>query len=427
MRAVRLLADLPVVAAFLLGLELAVPGAFAANVVPWHSVTVSSPPGGGYAQLVAITCAGAQSCEAGGSYSPGKSGTRDAMIAADVKGHWTRAVRIRLPANEASSIQDATLSSVACPSARSCVAVGYYTWGTNIKQGLITTGHGVSWSTGRAPLLPSDVQASEGAYLTGVSCPAAGSCTAVGGYGYATGSGGEAMAVAMTRGRWQRAVAIRPPTNAYVAPSAHLDAVSCTAAGQCAAVGGYTDRATDGEPLAAMESRGKWGRAVEVGLPADASREPQAQLYAVSCVRNLYCEAAGEYVTKYGYQAGFVEAETRGRWRTAMQIFSLPGGAKTSPPLTELGGISCIPAECIAVGTYENDKGGYVPMTVLGSGRIWERARSFGLPRGAASGGAENAELSAVTCIAADHYCYGAGDYNLLNGTSEAMAAAGGI
>ncbi len=411
-------------------LGLATPAAQAARSVPWKAVEVLSPAGGGYAELVAIACVGARPCVAAGSYSPAKPpGTREAMVAAESeKGRWSRAVLVRLPSNEAPSLQSATLSSVACPSARSCVAVGYYTWGSNNKDGLITTGHGTTWSRGRTPVLPRGVAASEGAALSGVSCPKTGDCEAVGGWGLASG---EAMAEAMTRGRWQRAVTIPPPASANVHPAAYLSSVSCTAVGQCVAVGGYTDKTGAEVAMAALESKDKWGRAVEIGLPRGAAVSPTATLFGVSCAGKATCEAAGDYTTSGGAQAAFVEQESRGRWRDAVQIASLPSGAQTSPPTVELGGISCIPLSCLAVGDYRNKAGALIPMTVLGLGRTWERAQSFGLPHGAAAGSGQSATLIAVTCDAADIFCTGVGDYTpvggLATGATEAMAAAGGM
>jgi len=432
MRTLRLRTGLAIAAAVTCLLGLAVPAAQATRIVPWHAVEVLSPPGGGYAGLAAIACIGVRPCVATGSYSPGKSGTRQAMVSADVNGHWSRAVMVRLPSNEAAAIQSAQLSSVSCPSARACVAVGYYTFGTNIKQGLITTGHGTSWATGVAPTLPANALLSQDAYLTGVSCPKAGSCTAVGGYttGPSLDPTGEAMAVTMTRGRWQRAVGIRPPRNAAPSAAAFLSSVSCAAAGQCVAVGAYTDKALDGEVMAAFESKGKWGQAVPVGLPGNADVTPQPELYAVSCVNTAFCEAAGDYLTRANYEAGFVEAESRGRWHSPVEIDTLPAGAETKPPLTELGGISCIPGACLAVGAYQNKAGGLVPMVVLGYGSSWQRARSIGTPHGAA-GGAAQATLVAVTCDAADIFCTASGDYTpvggLATGATEAMAASGGM
>jgi hypothetical protein len=426
----RVRARLAVAAAAACVAGLTVAPAYATYIAPWHSAEVLSPAGGGYAQLVAIACVGARPCVAAGSYSPAKPpGTREAMVAAESsKGRWSRAVLVKLPSNENATLQDATLSSVACPSARSCVAVGYYTWGSNNKDGLISTGHGATWSRGRTPVLPAGVAASEGAALSGVSCPKTGDCEAVGGWGLGSG---QAMAEAMARGRWQRAVTIRPPANAYVRPAAYLSSVSCTAVGQCVAVGGYTDKTGAEVAMAALESKGKWGRAVHVGLPRGAAVSPTATLFAVGCAGKVTCEAAGDYTTSDNAQAAFVEQESRGRWRDAVQVASLPSGAQRSPSTVELGGISCSPLSCLAVGDYRDKAGALVPMTVLGSGRTWERAKSFGLPHGAAAGSGQSATLIAVTCDAADIFCTGVGDYTpvggLATGATEAMAAAGGM
>ena len=235
------------------------------------------------------------------------------------------------------------------------------------------------------------------------------------------------MVQTMTRGRWRRAVAIRLPANAAADAAAHLVSVSCPAVGQCVAVGGYNTKALDGKVMAVSENKGRWGRAVAVALPANAAAQPLALLNSVSCVRKVYCETAGVYVTKSGAQAGFAETETRGRWHTAVQITSLPAGAQTSPSSVDLSGISCLPAECLVAGSYADKAGGTVPMVVLGSGRTWNRAVPVRLPRGAAARAQQTAELLAVTCYPAGRDCTGAGEYVLAAGVSEALAAAGGL
>jgi hypothetical protein len=423
-RALTLRAGVAVAATSACVLGLAVPAALATRIVPWKAVEVLSPAGGGYGQLTAIACPKAGACEAAGSYYIAKPGGSQPMVSAEGKHGWSRAVLIRLPANAEGEGQNTMLGGLACPSTRSCVAVGYYTWGTNVMDGLITAGHGTRWSRGRTPVLPRGVVVTDGAALSGVSCPKTGDCEAVGGYGLYTGSGGQAMAEAMTRGRWQRAVPIRAPANAGPRPAAYLSSVSCTAVGQCVAVGHYTDKATAEVAMAAIETRGKWGRAVEVALPRRSAGSPEAEMTSVSCVRAV-CEAAGTYTTKAGQSTTFVTEETHGRWRDAVQITSLPAGGKEA--VVDLFGISCIPNACLAVGAYEDKAGALVPMAVAGGGRTWERAKSTGLPHGAAAGAAQNSQLWAVSCDAADVYCTAAGNYDPASGTGAAMVAAGGM
>jgi hypothetical protein len=425
-RTLSLRAGLAVAAVSACVLGLAVPAAQATRIVPWHAVEVLSPAGGGYGQLNSIACPRAGACEAVGSYYISKPGGSQPMVSAEGKHGWSRAVLVKLPSNAMGEGQNTMLPSIACPSARSCVAVGYYTWGTNTLDGLITTGHGTSWSKGRTPVLPSGVAATDGAAISGVSCPKTGDCEAVGGYGLSTGFAGQAMAEAMSRGRWQRAVTIRPPANAFVRPAAYLSSVSCRAVGQCVAVGHYTEKTGVEVTMAAVESRGKWGRAVEVGLPRGSAGSPEAEFTSVSCT-GAVCEAVGTYTTRSGQSTAFAVEETRGRWRDSVQITSLPAGARKTAPTVELFGISCLPNACLAVGDYENQAGAQVPMAVLGFGRTWERGKSTGLPAHAATGSAQDARLWAVTCDAKDLYCSAAGNYNPATGSPEAMAAAGGM
>jgi hypothetical protein len=425
-RTLKLRAGLAVAAATACVLGLAGPAAQATRIVPWRTVEVLSPAGGGYGELLSVACPRAGACEAAGSYYIAKPGGLQPMISAEGKHGWSRAVLVRLPSNAMGEGQNTLLASIACPSAKSCVAVGYYTWGTNTLDGLITMGHGTTWSKGRTPALPIGVAAMAGAALSGVSCPKAGDCVAVGGYGLSTGDAGQAMAETMSRGRWQRAVTIRPPANAFARPAAYLSSVSCTAVGQCLAVGHYTEKSGAVVAMAALESKGKWGRAAEVGLPRGAAASPEAEMVSVSCVRSV-CEAAGNYIARSGQSASFVTEETRGRWHATVQITSLPTGARKSAPMGQLFGISCLPNACLAVGDYENQVGAQVPMAVLGFGSMWQRAKSTGLPKHALPGSAQSARLWAVNCDARDLYCTAVGDYDPATGTSQAMAAAGGM
>ena len=86
-------------------------------------------PGGAVANstdLSGIACQGLGSCVAAGYYKT----TGDAfppMTATRLNGRWTRAFRVRLPANSATGArEDGFFYAVACPRIRLCVAVGYY-------------------------------------------------------------------------------------------------------------------------------------------------------------------------------------------------------------------------------------------------------------------------------------------------------------
>jgi hypothetical protein len=70
---------------------------------------------------------------------------------------------------------------VACPSAASCVAAGDYDTSRDIDYGLLLAGHGPAWAATEAPL-PAGAAASPNPWFPGVACPSASTCVAAGYY-----------------------------------------------------------------------------------------------------------------------------------------------------------------------------------------------------------------------------------------------------
>ena len=69
-------------------------------------------------------------------------------------------------------------------------------------------------------------------------------------------------------GSWGRAIGV-PGLAALNAGSAEVDEVSCASAGNCAAIGSYTDRQHHSQGFVADEQNGRWSKAIEVpGLAA---------------------------------------------------------------------------------------------------------------------------------------------------------------
>jgi hypothetical protein len=77
----------------------------------------------------------------------------------------------------------ARLYGVSCPAAGSCVAVGYYTAAGGAQTALAEIWDGTAWAVTAVPQ-PAGSTATK---LDGVSCTAAGSCVAVGSYSSAAG------------------------------------------------------------------------------------------------------------------------------------------------------------------------------------------------------------------------------------------------
>lgn len=381
----------------------------------WHATEVDVPAGGSAETLDGIACT-ATSCTAGGSYYHSPSGLL-AMIAAEAGGRWGTAVTVALPANAQPKNGSAVIASVSCPSATSCVAVGNYETTSASLAGLITTGHAATWSPGSAPVLPANAAAVPDAYLTGVSCTSASACVAVGGYTN-TSHNEEAVVVARSGGRWRRALAIRPPAKAAANPAAHFSAVSCPTRSHCVAVGAYTTRGLDDEVMAAVEVRGRWQRATQIRMPANASGQPVADLYSVSCSSARDCVATGSYADKQAQSYPLIVSYSRGRWQRATGLTRLPGGAKRAGQSATLNAVSCTAHSCTAAGSYENTRGVVLAMVVARARGRWGRAVRIRLPSGAASGSAQDATLFGIACHGT-RSCTAAGSYA---GSSSAHA-----
>jgi hypothetical protein len=118
--------------------------------------------------LYGVSCASATACTAVGQLLPGFpsvqrwDGTR----------WWQQAVPVPL------GTRAATLDGVSCPSATACTAVGNYTTRSGVEQTLAERWDGTTWTVAPTPN-PAGATSSS---LSGVSCPTANACSAVGNY-----------------------------------------------------------------------------------------------------------------------------------------------------------------------------------------------------------------------------------------------------
>jgi hypothetical protein len=246
----------------------------------------SNAPSNPYATLEGVSCTSAGNCVGVGSYGDSSSGPRHAMVATETGGTWGEATNVTLPSNAASASLE-QLSGVSCTSAGNCVAVGdYFDRSTGI-QAMAVTETGGTWAQATEVTLPSNALSSPSspAGLSGVSCTSAGNCVGVGRYQDSPDSL-QAMAVTETGGTFGQATEVTLPSNAASNPPiASLVGVSCTSAGNCVAVGGYTDSSQQNQAMAATETGGAWGQATEV--------TGAFGLFGVSCPSAGNCVAVG--------------------------------------------------------------------------------------------------------------------------------------
>jgi hypothetical protein len=187
------------------------------------------------------------------------------------------------------------LSSVACPSTVTCVAVGSYELsGQSAGAGLVLAGSGTAWNPVEAPV-PANANSDPNAALTSVACPSTTSCAAAGSYWSPAGSQGLLLTGAGTT--WTPAQAPLP-TNALTPTHANLESIACPSTRKCAAAGSYFAGVRSGslEGLVVTGSGTSWTPA-EASLPPDGTGSQQVDLDALACPSTTSCVAAGDYYT----------------------------------------------------------------------------------------------------------------------------------
>jgi hypothetical protein len=335
----------------------------------WHRQATPSPAGASVSSgLIGLSCASPRACTAAG-FGTGRGGDSMPLTERWDGARW-RIQRSPVPAGAVS----ATLNGVSCSAPRTCTAVGQYFGAGQRELPLAERWTGGQWRLQRFPRPPATARGGE---LSGVSCPAAGTCFATG--WYFTKSGTAAFTAAWNGTRWQvrpapgpahaghlvgvscsapracaavgdhgtviwngtswRYAAVATPAGAQALA---LNGVSCTSAGACAAVGSYFSPA--GGPLTLAET---WNGSVWRFRPSpNPATQGRNQLNTVSCTAPSACTAVGvESASDFTPPGGFAETWNGIRWR--LQPVPVPAGTV----LSELFGVSCpAPGSCTAVG-----------------------------------------------------------------------------
>jgi hypothetical protein len=326
---------------------------------------------------------------------------------APARPYWQAGVEAMLPADAVTGPdQIVSLGSISCPSAGSCSAVGSYLTTAGRLEGLLLSETDGRWAPGIQAVLPADAVASGGVSVDSVSCSSAGNCSAVG--SYYDSAGQEGLLLRETAGKWGNGTeAALPATAVTQRQSVFLNSVSCPSNGNCTAVGGYQD-GSGLEALTVTESDGAWQTGVEVALPADAnSTQPTAGLTEVSCASVGNCSAVGEYGNSSGNEPGLLVTETAGTWGKGVEA-TLPANAAVTEQFVGLFSISCSSAgSCTAVGTYNTAVSDDAVLLSEKAG-AWSPGVKAALPANADP--TDQIDLNSVSCPS-DGNCVAVGDY----------------
>ena len=398
------------------------------NAAPtWSAVEVQSPhttyshPSAG---LFAVTCTGTANCVAGGEYI-NSAGHEQAMVVSGSRGTWSGARTIALPHTSYAKSGQGLVNGLTCTSAGNCVAVGYI--GTQMGaagdgRGFIDAEVRGTWRKALIPAQPARASAKPYGEYNSVACSGPGACATVGFY-LDTLHGVTPAAQTEVGGRWQTATGITLPANATTggASFAILSSVQCPQSGFCIAVGSYKTTANQIEAMRVTQTGGRWGRAVEVGAPANAAASPAAALASISCATPATCIAVGSYATKGGDTASMVITLAGGQWSATRGIYTVPSNAAANSQ-PALFGISCQPKFCQAVGGYISTSGSRLWMVISEAGGHWSNPQQIAPPFNAATGAAQQGYPYAVSC-SASAWCSAVGTYIPINAQAQPMGA----
>jgi len=212
-----------------------------------------------------------------------------------------------------------------------------------------SAGASPSWSIVTSPSPAESV-------LNGVSCVTASDCFAVGGAG-----GGRMTLVERWDGTsWSVVASPNPGTEAN-----WLSGVSCVSATDCVAVGSTITKASETPYKTLVEQWDGIGWSV-VASPNPISNRYGGYLQAVSCSAATSCFAVGTYILNDDNSHTLVERWDGLRW----SIVPSPNG--TGIQANSLLSVSCPTAQfCVAVGPADNTHGEPVPLVQRWNGTRW--------------------------------------------------------
>ena len=270
----------------------------------------------------------------------------------------------RMPAPVgATNPPDAPYGAVSCASATSCTAVGPYGHITAEGKPTVVTQTAGVWGTPQAIALPAGGVAGgdNPAQLDAVSCPSVGDCTAVGNYPTATST--LPLAVTESSGTWGSASAPPLPTGAATGSkaSAALEGVTCTAAGDCTAVGAYRDAGGATQFMVAVETPapGARRRSPERAERCDDRGRHPSRARRRATARSWPAPPTAQAFGTYAW------TETSGTWSGPVAI-SAPSGT-----IAIVNGLGCpMPTTCLAVG-FGSAGGNVEALTATENGGTW--------------------------------------------------------
>lgn len=349
---------------------------------------------GGQAAVASVSCPSAGECAVGGFYVAG--GRQEAFVANEKGGIWQNAIEV--PGTAALNVGgSASVSTISCASAGNCAAGGWYSDNVGTQAFVVDEKDGV-WGTATPVPGAAALDTLHGGQLLSVSCTAVGECSAVG--WYVDGAHHQqSFVVDETAGFWGTAEEAPGTAALEGGGSAVPWSVSCSSAGNCAAGGSTYDSSGHSQAFVLDEKDGVWGDANDVPGLVALNTGSQAVVWSISCPAAGECAAAGFYADHAGpnHEQAFVVNERGGVWRNA---HAAPG-TKTlnSRDFAELESVSCSSAGNCTAGGFYTDRSSQPGKAFVVSERngVWRAAhRVSGI---ASKGPGGSARVTSVSCV----------------------------
>lgn len=332
------------------------------NGTQWTASSPVLPSGASKGVLYGISCGTANNCWAYGRTQVSAAEQSEGKAPFSYVVRWNLIIwQTATTAPKPEGATDVHLEGISCNSTTVCLAVGYYSNGSN-NYPLAERWDGTKW-TASAPSLPSG--ASKG-YLYGVSCISATDCWAHGKTQVTTAEQNEGKAATTFfdrwhSGEWQAAAVPKAPDGSPT----DVTAISCASETACTAVGRYTNAHGETLPLAYTWDGASW-RFQPMPTRTEAT---DSSLEWASCVGANQCGFVG--YSRVGASQWQVLAETEEPGKDPHQItveaVDVQGNSESKTIEVDVDPSSAAPPECNAESKLEPAQGVLTPTQAIDS------------------------------------------------------------
>jgi LPXTG-motif cell wall-anchored protein len=373
-------------------------------------------------QFTVVSCVSAGNCTAAGHFKP-VTGGRMAFTMTSTNGVWGQAAPVPFEREVQSVSPYSSVNSVSCASVGNCTAVGYFKNANDGYEAFTWTMSGGQGGQAAPAVFADGVEQSptyRNASFYGVSCASAGNCAAVGCFSNASNNV-EAMTMMSSGGVWGRATPAAFASGVQnAAPSATFSSVSCTSIGNCTAVGYFKNTSGATEALTMTSSGGEWGQASTAMFATGVrSANPEERLSSVSCASAGNCTSAGYFKNADSVRQLFTLTSSGGTWGQGTPVV-FASGLESSYPSTEFNAVSCGSAgNCTAVGQFRNAANNNEAFTITSTGGVWGQPTPVVFGTGIQNE-SQYAGLTSVSCASAGN-CTAVGQFKNASSNYEAF------